>query len=79
MSASSSWAARVGLEQAVERGVDVILGTVPEQAIDGLGQLAFPVTVLQLAAGFGEAGGQALQSGFAGKTVARTKAGAFHR
>ena len=27
---------RVGLEQAVERGVDVILGTMPEQAIDGL-------------------------------------------
>ena len=72
--------ARVGLEQAVERGVDIVLGTVFEQAVDDIGELRFPVGVFQLAAGFGKAGGQTLQFGrVAGKTVARAKAGAFHR
>src|SRR5574343_356723 len=53
--------ARVGLEQAVERGVDVVLGTVLQQAVDGFGELGFPVGVFQLAAGFGKSGGQALE------------------
>jgi hypothetical protein len=48
--------ARVGLEQAVEGGVDVVLGAVLQQAVDAFGQLGFPVAVFQFAAGFGEAG-----------------------
>ena len=43
----------------------------PEQAIDGFGQLAFPEAVLQLAAGFGEAGGQALQFRASGERRSR--------
>ncbi len=53
--------ARVGLEQAVEDGVDLVLGAVFQQAVDQLAKLPFPEPVLQLAAGFGEAGSQALQ------------------
>ena len=49
---------RVGVEQAVERGVEVILGAVCQQAVDDFGQASFPEGVLQLAAGLGNAGGQ---------------------
>jgi hypothetical protein len=53
--------ARVGFEEAVERRIDVVLGTVFQQAVDGFGQLGFPVFVFELAAGVGKADGQTLQ------------------
>ena len=72
--------ARVRLEEAVEGGVDVVFGTVLQQAVDQFGQLGFPVCVFQLAAGFGKAVGQALEFGaVAREAVARAEAGAFHR
>ena len=71
--------ARVGFKQAIQRGIDVIFAAVPEQAIDGFGELSLPVAVFQLAAGLGKAGGQSLQfCCFPREAVARAETGSFH-
>ncbi len=70
---------RVRIEQAVERRIEIIFGTVLQQMADEVGELLFPEQIFQLAARFGEASGEPPEfGGVGGNALAGGKTVTFH-
>ena len=59
----------VGIEQAVERRIEIVFRAFVQQLFDECGELRFPEAVFELAAGFSQAGRQPPQFGGVGRSA----------